>query len=100
MLVSLDREQRKTTYKCIGSHANDVTHFVCPLIASPIGFPVLGSHSRTYTNKDMSIVPMDEDEQDTHDRRDRLWPTCAPMPPILHIAPNLYALTIHVKESP
>jgi hypothetical protein len=40
--------RRGFTYRCIGSHAKDIIHLVCPLRASPIGLPVLGSHRRTY----------------------------------------------------
>jgi hypothetical protein len=36
---------------CIGSQDKDVIHFVCPLSASPIGFPVLGSHIRTFEDE-------------------------------------------------
>ena len=36
------------TYKCIGSHAREETHFECPLRGSPIDLPVLGSQSLTY----------------------------------------------------
>lgn len=39
----------RKTYKCIGSQDKDVTHFECPFSASPIGFPVFGSHSRTFS---------------------------------------------------
>lgn len=44
-----------STYKCIGSHARDVTHFECPFNASPIGFPVFGSHRRTYQRGSGSV---------------------------------------------
>ena len=40
-----------STNMCIGSQDKDVIHFVCPLSASPIGFPLLGSHIRTFEDK-------------------------------------------------
>ena len=40
--------KRPSTNMCIGSQDKDMIHFVCPLSASPIGFPVLGSHIRTF----------------------------------------------------
>ena len=36
---------------CIGSQDKDVIHFECPLSASPRGFPVLGSHIRTFVDE-------------------------------------------------
>jgi hypothetical protein len=40
-----------STNMCTGSQDKDVIHFVCPLSASPIGFPVLGSHIRTFEDE-------------------------------------------------
>src|SRR6266403_1801041 len=48
---------------CIGSQDKDMIHFVCPLSASPIGFPVLGSHIRTFE---------DEMGEPTHSKK-RIW---------------------------
>ena len=36
-----------STYIWIGSHDNDVIHFVWPFKASPMGLPVFGSHNHT-----------------------------------------------------
>ena len=36
---------------CIGSQDREVIHFECPLSASPRGFPVLGSHIRTFVDE-------------------------------------------------
>jgi len=41
------------THRCMGSHAREVTHFECPFRGSPIGLPVLGSQSLTYTSNTM-----------------------------------------------
>lgn len=46
--VSQQKGHRKA-YRCMGSHASDVTHFECPFSASPIALPVIGSQSRTFT---------------------------------------------------
>ena len=41
---------------CIGSQDKDMIHFVCPLSASPIGFPVLGSHIRTFEDETAAYI--------------------------------------------
>ena len=38
---------KTAAHMCIGSQDRDVIHFEWPFRASPIGFPVLGSHIRT-----------------------------------------------------
>jgi hypothetical protein len=44
-------------YRCMGSQERDVTHFVCPFKASPIGLPVFGSHKRTCGPGQFKIPP-------------------------------------------
>ena len=51
----LDANLAVTIRKCKGSHDRPVIHFVCPLIASPYGFPVFGSHKRIV----LSILPVE-----------------------------------------
>ncbi len=60
---SLDNEANRgaVALRCMGSQESKVTHFVCPFSASPIGFPVFGSHRRT-------------------------WPSCPPVASFLSIA--------------
>lgn len=36
-------------HMCIGSQDKDMIHFECPFSASPRGFPVFGSHIRTFS---------------------------------------------------
>jgi hypothetical protein len=45
----------KITNMCIGSQDREVIHFECPLSASPRGFPVLGSHIRTFVDERVHI---------------------------------------------
>lgn len=43
------KKTERFAHMCIGSQDKDMIHFECPFSASPRGFPVFGSHIRTFS---------------------------------------------------
>ncbi len=81
---------------CIGSQDKDVIHFVCPLSASPIGFPVLGSHIRTFRGYEKAAhIRRYQVRQNLHGYRVPQSPVFVREPPTRRIEPNLYARTAY-----
>lgn len=90
-----------STNMCTGSQDKDVIHFVCPLSASPIGFPVLGSHIRTFEDEMAAYIRKSIwRAKNSHGCRVPPSPVFVQEPPTRRTEPNLCARRACAKAFP